>query len=241
VDYLSGKHQDYHWSSKFKLIFNALFPRECVLCGDSFIFTNQNIVCDDCLSKFEKTESFFCRSCGKSGENTHPICEECKYDRKYSYIEAFTDYYESGEILREYKFGKYKNLAYDIAKIIKEDFQKFVRQNQVQNILYIPISNKKLKERGFNHLKEILTYIFPKYLVKDYLIKVKETKLQVELNKTERFENLKDNFELTVDKIDGNTLIFDDILTTGATLLEAYKTIKNKVNGNLYAYVIAKV
>jgi Predicted amidophosphoribosyltransferases len=73
------------------------------------------------------------------------------------------------------------------------------------------------------------------------LIKVKETKLQVELNKTERFENLKDSFKLTVDKIDGNTLVFDDILTTGATLLEAYKTIKDKVNGNLYAYVITKV
>jgi competence protein ComFC len=41
--------------------------------------------------------------------------------------------------------------------------------------------------------------------------------------------------------VDINTLVFDDILTTGATLLEAYKTIKNKVNGNLYAYVIAKV
>ena len=226
--------------SKLKLIFNAIFPRECILCGNPFIFTDQNVVCEECLLRFKKTESFFCKSCGKSGENTYPICEDCKYERKYSHIEVFTDYYEFGEILREYKFNQHKNLSSYIAKIIKEDFDKFVRQNQIKNILYIPLSDKKLKERGFNHLKEILIHIFPKYLIKDYLIKVKETKLQVELNKEKRFENLKDSFKLTVSKIDGNTLVFDDILTTGATLLEAYKTIKDKVSGNLYAYVITK-
>lgn len=221
-----------------KLFFNVLFPNNCVLCENPFLFENQNVVCDDCLINIKKSESFYCRSCGKGGENY--ICDECVNNRKYEDIEVFTDYYDIKEVIHAYKFKNLKVLAKTLADIIKEDIDTYVRKNNVQTIFYVPTSNKKLKKRGFNHLKEILKYIFPTYLINDSLVKVKETKMQIELDKSERLKNLEEAFLLKSDLIHGNVLVFDDILTTGATLMEVYKSIKDKVNGKIYAYTITK-
>lgn len=221
-----------------KLLFNVLSPNKCVLCDNPFLFEYQNIICDRCLKEIKKSESFYCRSCGKSGE--YLVCDECTNSRKYEYIEVFTDYYEVKQIIHAYKFKSLKILAKTFADIIRNDIETYVRKNNIQTIFYIPISKSKLKERGFNHLKEILKNIFPTYLINDSLVKIKNTKMQVELSKAERLKNLEDSFLLQSDLIHGNVLVFDDILTTGATLREVYKAIKDKVDGKIYAYVITK-
>ncbi len=221
-----------------KLLFNVLFPNNCVLCENPFLFEYQNVVCDECLKDIKKSGSFYCRSCGKGGE--YSVCDECVNNRKYEDIEVFTDYYEVKKIIHAYKFKNLKVLAKTLANIIREDIDIYVRENNIQTIFYVPTSDKKIKERGFNHLKEILKYIFPTYLINDSLIKVKETKMQIELTKSERLKNLEDAFLLKSDLIHGNVLVFDDILTTGSTLMEIYKSIKDKVNGKIYAYIMTK-
>lgn len=204
------------------------------------MFSHQNIVCSECLNQIKQEVIFYCHSCGKSERNSYPLCEDCKTDKKYEDIRVFTYYYYVENPIVKLKFTKIKPLAKDLALLIKDDLQSYIKLNRIQNVLYIPLSKKVEKERGFNHLKEILKYAVPSFLVKDYLEKVKETQYQVRLKKEERFKNLKDAFSLKVDKIKGNTLIFDDILTTGATLLEIYNLIKDKVEGKIYAYTIAK-
>ncbi|ACN99570.1 ComF protein [Sulfurihydrogenibium azorense Az-Fu1] len=196
------------------------------------------MICQDCLNQSKTQVAFYCRSCGKAQE--YPICDNCKVERKYEDIQVFTYYYYIQDAIKQLKFNKIKPLAKDLGLLIKDDIQDYLRKNKIQNILYIPISKNVQKERGFNHLKEILKYAVPSFLVKDYIVKHRETAFQMQLNKEDRFKNLKDAFSLTVDSIKGNTLVFDDILTTGATLLEIYNLIKDKTDGKIYAYVIAR-
>jgi competence protein ComFC len=196
------------------------------------------VICQDCLNQSKTQVVFYCRSCGKAQE--YPICDNCKVERKYEDIQVFTYYYYIQDAIKQLKFNKIKPLAKDLGLLIKDDIQDYLRKNKIQNILYIPISKNVQKERGFNHLKEILKYAVPSFLVKDYIVKHRETAFQMQLNKEDRFKNLKDAFSLTVDSIKGNTLVFDDILTTGATLLEIYNLIKDKTDGKIYAYVIAR-
>ena len=215
-----------------------MFPRECLVCNQPFTFENQNIICKDCINQTKNEVIYYCRSCGKSDE--YPICESCKVEKKYEDIQVFTYYYHIQEAVKQLKLSKIKTLAKELGILIKEDIQDYIRKNKIQNVIYVPISKNIQKERGFNHLKEILKYAVPSFLVKDYLIKHRETAFQMQLNKEDRFKNLKNAFSLTVDRIKGNTLVFDDVLTTGATLLEIYNTIKDKTDGKIYAYVIAK-
>jgi len=225
-----------------KTLLNLIFARKCIKCGMPFLFDNQNLICEDCISKIEKLEINFCKSCGISLDDKCLFCDSCKKERLYEYIYNYTTYYHIKEIITEYKISKIKSLSKTIADVIKEDIINIVKQNNVETILYIPLSEKIMKKRGFNHLYEILINIFPKYMIKDFLIKTKETKFQMELNKEERNKNLINAFSLMKDaKFYGeNILIFDDVLTTGATLREIGYLLKGQNIGKMYGYVISK-
>ncbi|MCX7760646.1 MAG: double zinc ribbon domain-containing protein [Hydrogenothermaceae bacterium] len=221
---------------------NVIFPSKCKICENPFIFKDQNLYCPSCISAIEKTEIYFCRSCGITVESGYTVCDNCKKDRIYNQIEAFTDYYKVGEIIRDYKLGGYKNLHKVLSQMIKEDLLSFIKENKVETVLYIPLHPSTLKKRGFNHLRLILEDIVPSFMIKDWIIKERKTKFQMELSAEERQKNLTDAFSLKEEaKFYGqNVLVFDDILTTGSTLKEVAKLLKNQNIGKIFGYVVAK-
>lgn len=224
-------------------IWNIIFPSKCLICDFPFIIKDQNLVCEDCISEIRKSEIYYCRSCGITCDRCYPVCENCKVERVYEQIEAFTDYSKVEKILKNYKLSGYKNLAGLLANLIREDLTSFIKQNNIQTVLYVPLSKKVLKKRGFNHLELILRQIVPPFMLKNWLIKTKETKFQMDLDAKERQTNLKDAFALSEDaKFYGqNILVFDDVSTTGSTLKEIAKLLKTQNTGKIYGYVIAKV
>lgn len=219
-------------------ILNALFPAKCILCNELFVYKKQNLFCQICLENIKKETLKYCHSCGKQTEN----CQECFKQRKFDDIQVFKSKDKAiTEIIYQLKINGYKNLASQLAEIIKEDITAYSKTNKIDIITYVPVDKKTLKEREFNHLEEILKCIFPKYLIVPLVEKVKKTPLQMELTAEERWENLKDVFILKNHNIkDKNILIFDDILTTGATMLNMYKTIKKGRPQKIYGYVIAR-
>ncbi len=220
-----------------KDILNVVFPAKCVVCGESFYYEKQNVVCKKCVKQIRKRPVNYCKSCGKPTLN----CQDCLKERKYEYIEVFTKATpEVINILAVYKLKKIKFLAEEIAEEIKDDLIEFVKKNSIELITFIPLDRWTEKEREFNHLKEILKFIFPSYMVLDVLEKTKKTHLQMNLSRKERLENLRDAFSLKEDIKDKRVLVFDDILTTGATMIEAFKTLKKGKPKKIYGYVIAR-
>ncbi|RUM62183.1 MAG: ComF family protein [Persephonella sp.] len=223
----------------FLLLFSVLFPQECEICGNTFPIKGQNYICDNCLNSIYKMEFVYCHSCGKVTSN----CQECSVDRKFNDIRVFTRSNDRlTKIIAIYKLKPVKNLASSISSIIFDDITEFVLKNKVDLITYVPLYKKVQRERGFNHLREILVNIFPKKVVKEVLIKIKDTKLQMELSKEERERNLRNAFVIRkLSEIEGkNILIFDDIMTTGNTLLECYKELKKGKPNKIFGYVIAR-
>ncbi len=220
-----------------KDILNLFFPGRCFICREIFYAENQNVVCKDCLSSIKKISPVYCKSCGKPIEN----CQECLKNPKYDYLYVYTKKTdEIIHIISEYKLNGIENLSKELANLIKDDIEKIIVENKIDVITYIPVSNKLKRKRGFNHLEKILKHIFPSYLIKEVLLKTKDTKLQVNLSREERIFNLKGVFSLKEDIQGKNVLIFDDILTTGATMLEAYKTIRKGNPDKIYGYVITR-
>jgi len=101
-------------------------------------------------------------------------------------------------------------------------------------LIPIPASKSSLKERGFNQCEIIVKELCKIDGGKNFsanlksLRKIKETKHQSKTrNKTQRLKNLEGCFEASTEKIKGKCVILiDDVITTGATMNEASKTLK---------------
>ena len=100
----------------------------------------------------------------------------------------------------------------------------------VDKIAFVPMFPRKEALRGYNQAELLAKYISKKLdkpLIYD-LIKTKNTLEQSHLNKAERRENLKDSFKLKHKK-PINTLrilLVDDIITTGRTMNECSRVLK---------------
>ena len=101
-------------------------------------------------------------------------------------------------------------------------------------LINIPISTLKKMDRGYNQNDRVIQSFIKQggsgfiSWEKNILIKTKDTKPQSRTeNRNERLENIKNSFGIkNPEKIQGkNILLFDDVLTTGATLNEAKKVL----------------
>jgi len=68
-----------------------------------------------------------------------------------------------------------------------------------------------------------------------------DTRTQVGLTKEERRENVKGAFagRKAQGKRDKNIILVDDVYTSGATMMEAAKVLKNGGAGNVWAMTVA--
>jgi competence protein ComFC len=211
-----------------EFILDLIFPKFCLGCKREGTF-----LCEDCFSILEIS-------------TTHQ-----KFKGKNLADLYFPVNYENFLVKRLIHSFKYppliKELKKELASLIishfllldkKTDFSDFI-------LLPIPLSKKKLKWRGFNQAEEIakkLTDFFKIPLISDCLIKTKETKDQVELSEKERRENVKGVFFVkNREKIVGrNILLVDDVFTTGATMEEAARVLKEAGAEKIVGIVIAK-
>jgi len=200
----------------------------------------------------------FCFGCKKEGTY---LCEDClatieifKEHKKFNHkilddLFAATDY--NHPILKKMIFSfKYepfaKELAKDLVNLLKIHFLLLNKRVDFSDFLFLPIplSKRRLKWRGFNHAKEIakeLSEFFGAKVLEDVLIKTKETKPQVSLLEKERKENLKGVFKVKNPALifDRKIVLVDDVFTTGTTLSEAGKVLKEAGAKKVIGMVIA--
>ena len=91
------------------------------------------------------------------------------------------------------------------------------------NIVYVPSSLKKINERGFNHLKLIYSSL---NLKKEDVLRTKQDLIQQGKNKEDRIKII-DNFYFEGKHLK-KVLIVDDVLTTGSSMLGAFKALNGK-------------
>jgi competence protein ComFC len=96
-------------------------------------------------------------------------------------------------------------------------------------ITFVPLDKRSLHQRGFNQSKVLASTISKEFglMLTDTLDKIRLTKHQNTLTRSQRLVNLKDAFRVR-DKIAVkglNILLIDDVLTTGSTLKECSRAL----------------
>jgi ComF family protein len=115
--------------------------------------------------------------------------------------------------------------------IQNEIFYKFLEEKSPV-IIPIPLSQKRLKTRGYNHAELLGNYVAQYFKLKinnKILFSVKDVKPQLKLNKEERIKNMEKAFGINKNfKIPENIILIDDIATSFSTLKEAARILKEK-------------
>ncbi len=199
-----------------------------------------------------------CGFCNKI--NKKYLCKKCEIDIKpyeiYSIIKCDDKYFDYKidilkyeNIVREgiisYKFNEKSYMHKTFEKIILNNKKIYSFLEKYDIIVYVPMYSKKKFLRGYNQSELIandLAKALGIKLEKNNLIKVLDTKKQSTLTKTERKENVKNAFKVTKPEklLNKKIILFDDIYTTGSTVNECSKALKNAGAKEIAVLTIAK-
>lgn len=194
----------------------------------------------DCILEIIFPNPPHCIICGYEEEG---ICKSCIKSIKLCEEEEYYGYYSGvlKELIHLFKFKK-DFLAGEILVNMLESKIKHIDKDYI--LTYIPIGKKSKRKRGFNQCEYMAKKLSRKLDLRcnNTLIKIKETKVQKELSKSERIENIKNSFGITNSQlIKGNKFILiDDVVTTGATLKEGVKVLKENGALEIKILTIAK-
>lgn len=184
-----------------------------------------------------------CYFCGSSKECTK-MCSKCFDEMDYLPIEENRDVlgvkiycagvYEQNlqKLIRGLKYHKQRDLAHFQAKFMHEYWEKILNKKDFYQVVPIPLYKTREKNRKYNHMKlvaeefcKLTGYEMNLGLVK----RIKDTKPQYKLNKSQRMENLANAFLIDKNSLQkGGILLFDDICTTGSTFENIIVELKKK-------------
>ncbi|MDP2951525.1 MAG: phosphoribosyltransferase family protein [bacterium] len=236
-------------SKKVKgFLLELFFPQFCFFCQKE-----GSSLCPDCLALVSIAEECWCPFCAFKTAHTPLKCQ--RHERKnLNGVFSATSYQEKRvkKLIGAFKYKPYlKSLALPLSSLIISHIflttnKGFFKNGENSCFVAMPITKKKQKERGFNQSLEItkeLSLFFKLPLEENNLLKIKETSSQTKLSRSERKQNVEGAFQLKNPLAIKGKRVFlvDDVLTTGATLEEAAKTLKRQGKAReVYGVVIAR-
>ena len=116
------------------------------------------------------------------------------------------------------------------------------RFGRIDLVVPVPLAPEKLQRRGFNQAESLFRdWAGKRWTWCDALQRLRPTKVQWQLRRDERTENVHNAFAVkeTIDVGKKHILLVDDIFTTGATLEACAHALKQKGAASVTGLVIA--
>ena len=211
-----------------KTIIDFVFPERCLNCQKASI-----LICENCLNSLDLNEKELESFIYTIFDYRNPIMKKIIWNLKYKNKKQLSI------ILANYLYPR----------ILEELSELKLLQNFNKAILIpIPLSKKRLKERGYNQsllIGKNLEKLDKKenfVLNENILYKNKETEHQAHIkNKQERLKNLINTFEIRNKDLikTRNIILIDDVTTTEATLKETKKALKKNGANKIIAFTVA--
>lgn len=210
------------------LLWDAIFGRSCFFCR-----TAGEFLCPDCQALCEIAL-------------THSISKGKYYDDCYSACSYRNRYVK--KLIAAFKYEPFcRQLYKPLAQLFvnhlealenKPDFSSFT-------IIPVPLSKQRRRWRGYNQAEELadsLSTTLGLPLDCRSLIRIKNTECQVGLSAEQRAANAAKAFSCPIkNNIGGRSiLLVDDVMTTGATIEECAKVLKENGAVAVVAAVIAR-
>lgn len=205
------------------------FPRFCMGCG--YLGSYLCDVCEDALGKIKKTTCYYCEAMSPLGL-THPGCK-----RRNGIDGHLSTYLYTGLFKKLLHESKYKG-AYNILKtlLLFAEIHKWREINEWKKLFFplivsVPLHTNRLKQRGFNQSEIIAdTHSKANGLMRvSCLSRIADTlHLARMADKNIRRLHIRGAFEFIGGNIPRSVILVDDVITSGATISECTKILKQK-------------
>ena len=198
-------------------IIGLFYPSVCAACGRS-LFRWENLVCTQCRNMLPKT--------GYEFNEDNPLARIFYGKVRLKAVMACFFFSKEGKVQRLIHELKYKGnkeagifLGQELGKAIKEA----PLYQGLDYLIPVPLHPKREKERGYNQslmIAQGLSEVTGIPIGDKFLLRSVNTSTQTHKTKEERWQNVKDIFELRhAEQLEGKyVLLIDDVLTTGSTL-----------------------
>lgn len=213
----------------WKLLKKILAPKKCYSCKKEWHF-----FCEDCHYKLLQYEPS-CFICNNPSDNfeIHKLCknDSIYYDKviiKYHY-----KWYFVSKMIKDGKYYFKKDVMYDFW----EDLYEVLTQNEdiasESIFVAVPLHFLRKMKRWYNQSEVLIESINALAWIwyhKSILSRKKYTRQQSKLSKNKRIDNMKNSFAIGksyIDIIDKKEIIIvDDVISTGSTVNEMAKILK---------------
>ena len=214
----------------FQFFKDVISPKKCYQCKKLWHF-----FCPQCFEKF-KTYNEFCYEC-KGTNRDFQIHEACQKSWNFDAVIILGRYknYPLQKLIADGKYYGRKEIYYDMGLYLSKLFLKHhtIVDKDKYVIVSAPMHFFRRWKRGYNH-SHILAQKVSKELGILYnsriIVKKKYTKQQSHLTREERLKNLTGVFFLDSQDMSylkwKTIILIDDVISTGATLNELAKILK---------------
>lgn len=228
---------------------DLFFPPKCIFCGKLLKPDTRPLVCEKCMNEFSGDE-MVCSKCGGKiySISGMPSCPVCRISGRY-YDAAISALEYSGNVksaMHRYKLGYQNYIGENLASFPEKLLNDLnIGGNTVDYIVSVPCNSKQKIKRGFDPSTLIAVSLSKKLdivYLKNEILRVKNTPPQSGLNFRQRQENIRGAYKIKDKEIikGKNILLVDDVITTGATVIEISRLLRRAGAKYVLAVSVAK-
>lgn len=236
-------------SEIYDSLLTIAYPQACQICANSVEKISQGMACGHC---WQTTQFFFgdetlCAKCGRFLQSKpfelQTFCHRCD-DHFYDQARA-VGVYEKALAASILNLKREPFLAEKLQKLLFSRFQSFDFQDSIL-IIPVPLSKKRLHERGFNQAAVLARILSKKsnFPLDEYsLARTVDTLMhRVAMDDKARRASVKNVFDVTRPNFikNKNILLIDDVFTSGATVSNCAEILKKNGADKVYVLTVAR-
>lgn len=216
-----------------KFLSTLFFGGSCFLCRGRATA----LLCEACDSELPRLTRELCPRCALASPRG-ALCGRCvvrapHYDAT---IAALAYEFPADALVQALKFRGELALSPLLGGLLAEK----VRSQPVDHVIPVPLSAKRLAQRGYNQAAEIARHAYPRALELGLCVRERDTPAQAALPWAERKRNIRGAFRCTRSLFGASVAVVDDVMTTGATLDELAAALKRAGAERVVNWVVAR-
>lgn len=214
----------------------ALLPQDCLVCGAG---SAERLLCPACEADLPRLPAVHCPLCALPTPDGE-ICGTCLKAPPHfdATLAVFAYAFPVDRLIQALKYQHRLALTHYFGEALAA-----VAHDTADVLLPLPLHPQRLRQRGFNQAVEIarpLAHALRLPLALDAVTRDKDATPQASLPWKERRRNVRNAFLCRVDLSGRRVLVVDDVMTTGATLDELARSLKQRGAARVTNLVVAR-